>query len=87
MGAWEEYVKLVGEFEKARGKGTVWRVLARAHPSRIDILERLLAWPAPGVTLALRKLMPAVEHLEHLGLEDAVRFLEFAALRNNLWNR
>jgi hypothetical protein len=78
MGAWEEYVKLVGEFEKARGKGTLWPVLARAHPSRIDILERLLAWPAPGVTLALRKLMPAVEHLEHLGLEDAVRFLEFA---------
>lgn len=77
-GAWEEFVKLAGEFEKARGKGTLWPVLAGAHPTRIDILERLLGWPAPGVTLALRKLMPAVEHLEHLGLGDAVRFLDFA---------
>lgn len=77
-GAWEEYVKGVREFEKLHGKGTAWPALSRAHPSRIDILERLLAWPAQDVTLALRHLMPTVEHLEYLGLKDAVRFLEFA---------
>jgi hypothetical protein len=60
MGAWEEYVKLVGEFDKARGKGALWPVLARAHPSRIDLLERLLAWPAHSLPLALRRSCPCV---------------------------
>lgn len=77
-GDWDGYVQLVVAFDEAHGTGTIWPVLARAHGTQVDVFERLLAWPMQQVRIALRRLMPVVQHFGGLSLSDAGRFLEFA---------
>lgn len=75
---WEHFAQLAAAFGKAGRDGTLWPALARAHGNEVDIFERLLAWPPQDLLLALRRLLPAVEHLDGVASGDAARLLEFA---------
>lgn len=77
-GHFDEYESLAGAFAKAHSKGALWLALAEGHGSAFDMFERLLAWPSDGIRVAMRRLMPAVEHVRSLSTSDGTRFLEYA---------
>lgn len=77
-GDWDKFAQLVTEFEKVHGVGSLWPALALVQGANLDVFERLLAWPAQGRRVALRKLMPVVEHVHGVSVSDGMRFLEFA---------
>lgn len=77
-GRFDDYESLAGAFAKAHSKDALWSALAEAHGSAFDMFERLLAWPSDGTRVAMRRLMPAVEHVHSLSPSDGARFLAFA---------
>jgi hypothetical protein len=77
-GLFADYESKASAFTKAHTKEALWSALAVAHGVALDVLERLIAWPVEGIRASMRWLMPAVEHLQQLPLEDAERFLLYS---------
>jgi hypothetical protein len=74
----EEYETLVADFPRGEAGATLWKAIGEAHGSAFDLFERLLAWPMMNTSVAVRRLMPAVEFVSTLAHADAIRFLQFA---------
>lgn len=74
----DQYEELVAAFAKSDPAVELWKALGEAHGTAFNLFERLSAWPAESVHIAMSDLMPAVEHVPSLALSDAVHFLQFA---------
>lgn len=77
-GRYDDYVSLSTAFAKAVSKDALWSALGDAHGKSVDLLECLCAWPNEGSSDAIRRLLPAVEHIPQLSVPDGDRFLAFA---------
>jgi hypothetical protein len=77
-GRFDDYVAQATAFEKAHSTNALWAALGEVHGSAFDLFERLQAWPSDGIRTAMRRLMPAVEHVHLLSASDGARLLEFA---------
>lgn len=77
-GRFADYESRASAFTKVHTKEDLWSALAVAHGDTLDVLERLLAWPVDGIRASMRWLMPTVEHLKQLPLDDAKRFLLYS---------
>lgn len=75
----EQYEALVAAFPRGEASRGLWKAIGNAHGKDFDLFERLSTWPTASVSVALHRLMPAVEHVPSLTLADATRFLQFAA--------
>lgn len=75
---YSDYETLVTAFVKAHSEDSLWPALGAAHGSAFNVFERLSAWPADGVRVAMRRLMPAVEHVQTLSTPEGAQFLQFA---------
>ena len=73
-----DYEALVAAFVKAHSEDALWPALGTAHGSAFNVFERLSAWPADGVRVAMRRLMPAVGHVRSLSAVEGAQFLQFA---------
>ena len=74
----DQYDELVAAFIKSDPAVELWKALGKAHGTAFDLFERLSAWPAESIRIAIRRLLPAVEHVSSLTLSDAVQLLQFA---------
>lgn len=74
----EEYETLVAAFPRGEAGAILWKAIGDAHGSAFDLFERLLAWPMVSTSVAVRRLMPAVEFVKSLAHADAIRLLQFS---------
>ena len=74
----DQYEELVAAFTKSDPAVELWKALGEAHGTAFNLFERLSAWPVESVRIAIRKLMPAVQHVSSLASSDALQFLQFA---------
>ncbi|UUZ67845.1 hypothetical protein LP416_25990 [Polaromonas sp. P2-4] len=79
LGHHDEFESGVVDFLKTHPRETLWTEIGAKHGSDFDLFEQLRVWPDDAMQVALRRLVPAVSQVQKLTLEDAVRFLDFAA--------
>lgn len=77
-GRHSDYEALVAAFVKAQSEEALWPALAEAHGIAFNVFERLSAWPAEGVRLAMRRLMPVVGYVQSMSEAEGKQFLQFA---------
>jgi len=76
-GRYSDYEALVKAFVKANSEDALWPALGKAHGVTFSVFERLSAWPADGIRVAMRRLMPVVGHVQSLSEAEGTQFLQF----------